>query len=470
MIIYDKEVGCFKGFQKNGWSECFGSQDIKGLPVIKTDGPGFVGEFVANETISNQTFEITITNNSFNEAKIGFSTSDLTFDNPEISVTSLSYRNPSNPTILNPIPSDGLSLTSGAQIILVFKLNGKISKPGFINATWKKLTLEYNDNIEVLYKPKCDNGEFIVPISPKTIQGLVKNQYYTATYSIPYENADGYLFEAETYSINGLKISRNSSLGTSLGELIYKIEGTYTGETGDYILVKTMYGCSFQIGEYLQNCRELKSFDSNFKSGVYKIDVDSYGGIEPFDAYCDMSTDGGGWTLLLNYLHKSTTNPELKIRESDLPLLGSGTLGIDESNTNYWGHSGILLSSKLDFSEVRFYGITSAHNMKMNFKTNLSNVISYIKTGRGSMSGLKNSFTPMEGHTTTLPGSSTNYTSDAGDEALTLFPFWHTGVVIWSIRTANSSGVISRWEVEDYDFKTGTTTNSPSTHHQVWIR
>jgi len=51
-----------------------------------------------------------------------------------------------------------------------------------------------------------------------------------------------------------------------------------------------------------------------------------------------MTTSGGGWTLVLNYLHQGDgqtnvdSSPALNTRTADLPLLGSNTLGTNEAN------------------------------------------------------------------------------------------------------------------------------------------
>lgn len=198
--------------------------------------------------------------------------------------------------------------------------------------------------------------------------------------------------------------------------------------------------------------------------GIYWIKNGSINSGKPFKIYADMTTDGGGWMLVLNYLHVGNTNPALKSftnSSNSLPLLGSTSLGIDESaSTTTWGHAVPSLLNNFSFSEMRFYGKTSNHSRVIHFKTSHAGTLSYFKTGSGSMSGIQSSYTALTGHTANLPASASSFYSSQGDIAMTEFPFWLGGTYHWGIH-----GLGNRWEVDDFPGN-----YLYNTYHQIWIR
>lgn len=211
------------------------------------------------------------------------------------------------------------------------------------------------------------------------------------------------------------------------------------------------------------SCNEAYN-DGKTTDGIYSIDPDGIGGNDSIAAYCDMTTDGGGWTLVLNYLHEGGTNPALNVMNDTLPLPGSNTLGYDESNsTTTWGHASNSMMNSLTFTEVRFYGITSGHGRIMHFKTSESSVINYFKTGSGQItdnSDFETAYTTLSGNSANLPTGSNGFYSNEGDSAMTSFPFYVGGTYHWGIR-----GGGSRWEIDDYP-------NGPAnnTLHRIWVK
>ncbi|PCH72521.1 MAG: hypothetical protein COB98_11730, partial [Flavobacteriaceae bacterium] len=185
----------------------------------------------------------------------------------------------------------------------------------------------------------------------------------------------------------------------------------------------------------------------DFGQGVFQADVDA--------------SNGGGWMLITQYVHKSGTNPALNIITvgSDFPINSGSAFGVDDSlDSTKWGHTGNAALNQIgDIDEIRFYGITSNHSRTLHFKTASTNAIDYIRTGTGSMTGIQSDHVKFADNTAYLPTSINSYFSNQNDQALTNFPFYRSGAYHWGIK-----GLNSRWEVDNY--------TSVNTIHKVWVR
>jgi cysteine-rich repeat protein len=65
------------------------------------------------------------------------------------------------------------------------------------------------------------------------------------------------------------------------------------------------------------SCKAILALVPAATSKVYTIDPDGAGGVDPFKAFCDMQTDGGGWTLVLNRKVNSDNTGQPDIQASN---------------------------------------------------------------------------------------------------------------------------------------------------------
>jgi hypothetical protein len=270
-------------------------------------------------------------------------------------------------------------------------------------------------------------------------------------------NNNDWVLVSSNMSMNS---DQNTKVSTNFPNVMY----------GRYVRVTPMavYGHpSMRLGillrdNFFKSCNEIKTNFPQATTGYYQIDPDgSAGATAPTICYCD--TDGGGWTLVLNYLHAANTNPALLVKTNSLPLQNSTTLGTDESaSASTWGHVSNAYLSVFPFSELRFYGKTSAHSRIVHFKTSHSSTINYFTTGIGSVTGIATAgnFTTLTGHTANIPANLDGYFTSQGNNAMTEFPFYKGAAYHWGIR-----GLTNRWEVDDYPAN-----SANSTFHQIWIR
>lgn len=116
---------------------------------------------------------------------------------------------------------------------------------------------------------------------------------------------DNYTFTTNTS--NGYSFSA-SGIYPTIGINTITLVGTGTPivtQTDNFTITNVQTGltCAISntvINQLTRNCLDYKNGGYNI-DGIYLIDPDGVGGNQAFNCYCDMTNNGGGWTLVFNH-------------------------------------------------------------------------------------------------------------------------------------------------------------------------
>jgi len=200
------------------------------------------------------------------------------------------------------------------------------------------------------------------------------------------KNTSGYIFydhKTRSVKIPCFEVTTIAKFGDGIeGETIYYKDVSMKQRHVNYPIfhvddmTKTDSCESFVPKQYI-SCKEIKDAKPNSKDGVYAINPT---GSDSFNVYCDMTTDGGGWTIIA----RSTTPSTWEV--SNQYALGHFDYWTSEENYTY--DYRVFLDSLIngDQAEVRFYDHKNPSYMDIRYSFNKNHLLTINLDDEGNES------------------------------------------------------------------------------------